>query len=308
MLTSAHVSSAIFLLLTAAVFLLFGLDSVCKEAMEKNAMRSSKVRSFRKKGSVAIAFATLKSKRDDLISCNKLPSRTYRIITLLCGLAGFFAGRMVFHSLLISISVAAFGTVLPLFLLSYLQTKEQTARLERLASSMMILSNSYIVTEDFITSVSENVEVLEYPKPFRDFLTYVTLMDSDTESALRRMERSISNRYFSQWIDALVMAQQDRALKYVTVAVVDSMHDMLQSQQESDAAMHVVWQEYLLTLVMIFSVPLIFKILMPEAYIGLCTTVIGQGLFALLLLAVFYSVIRALQINKPLTQKGAERI
>ena len=39
---------------------------------------------------------------------------------------------------------------------------------------------------------------------------------------------------------------------------------------------------------------------MVEAYVTLTTSVVGQGLFLLLLAAVIYSVLRALKINTPL--------
>ena len=163
---------------------------------------------------------------------------------------------------------------------------------------MMILSNSYVVTEDFITSVRDNLEILEHPEPFKDFLTYVTLMDSSVATGLRRMEAKVNNPYFSQWIDALVLAQDDRSLKYVTVTVVDSMHDVLSVQAESDAAMYAVWRDYLMTLIMIFSVPLIFKFTLADAYLTLTGSLVGQSMFILLLAAVIFSVFRALKINK----------
>ena len=114
------------------------------------------------------------------------------------------------------------------------------------------------------------------------------------------MEAKVNNPYFSQWIDALVQAQDDRSLKYVTVTVVDSMHDVLSVQAESDAAMYAVWRDYLMTLIMIFSVPLIFKFTLADAYLTLTGSLVGQSMFILLLAAVIFSVFRALKINKPL--------
>ena len=212
----------------------------------------------------------------------------------------FFAGKTIFSSMPIALAVGTFGMIAPLLFFSFRQTKAKTAQLERLASSMMILSNSYVVTEDFITSVRDNLEILEYPEPFKDFLTYVTLMDSSISTGLRRMEHQVRNAYFSQWVDALELAQKDRSLKYVTVSVVDSMHDVLTVQEASDAAMYAVWRDYMMTLVMIFSVPLIFKFTMADAYLTLTTSFVGQAMFLLLLVAVVFSVFCALKINKPL--------
>ena len=61
-----------------------------------------------------------------------------------------------------------------------------------------------------------------------------------------------------------------------------------------------VWRDYLLTLILIFSVPLVFKFTLADAYVTLTTSMVGQGLFILLLISVFYSVLRALKINRPL--------
>ena len=203
-------------------------------------------------------------------------------------------------STLIAYAVAVIGMIAPLLVLGFNMTKSGTAKAERLCSSMTVVTNSYLSTEDIIRSVSENLDNLDYPAPFRSFLAYVTHMDSDVQHGLRRMEAEVNNPYFSQWIDALCIAQGDRALKYVSVSVVESMRDVISAQQESDAAMFAVWRDYLLTLILIFSVPLIFKFMMPDAYVTLTTSAAGQSMFMLLLGAVLFSVFRALRINTPI--------
>jgi hypothetical protein len=165
---------------------------------------------------------------------------------------------------------------------------------------MLILSNSYIVTEDFIQSVRDNLGVLEYPAPFRDFLTYTNYIDGSMETGLRRMEAQVGNDYFSQWVNVLIMAQNDRTMKYITTSVVDAMADVRQAQRESDTAMYAIWREYLTVLVLIFAAPLIFRVLMRDAYTVLVTTLPGQALLTLLLAAVVFSLVRAYRLNKPL--------
>jgi hypothetical protein len=65
-----------------------------------------------------------------------------------------------------------------------------------------------------LKSVQDNVELLEYPDPFRDFLTYVSLIDGNVNTGLRRMANQEDNPYFSQWVDVLALAQNDRRMKY----------------------------------------------------------------------------------------------
>lgn len=291
---------AVFLLLGAAIFLLLRLDLPIRASVMRSTERKKKIRSFKRPGKLTRTAQRLLKKRQSLLEESGIPTGIYWGLTAIGAVGGFLAGKAIYSSYLIATAVAVIGMIAPLLVLGFRQTKAGTVHMERLCSSMTMLSNSYISTEDFLQSVRENLDNLSFKAPFQDFLTYVTYMDSDVKHGLRRMEEQVSNPYFSQWIDTLVMAQDDRRLKYVCVSVVDSMHDVITAQQESDAAMFAVWRDYLLTLVLIFSVPLVFRFLMVEAYVTLTTSVVGQGLFLLLLLAVIYSVLRALKINTPL--------
>ena len=299
-MNSGMICFVVFLLLSAAAFFFLRLDYALLDWITARAERKAKIKSFKKQSRISKLVDKLLAKCVSLITNSQMPKTAYYILTVVCAVGGYCAGKVIFFSFPIALAVGTFGLIAPLLFFSFRQTKAKTAQLERLASSMMILSNSYVVTEDFITSVRDNLEILEHPEPFKDFLTYVTLMDSSVATGLRRMEAKVNNPYFSQWIDALVLAQDDRSLKYVTVTVVDSMHDVLSVQAESDAAMYAVWRDYLMTLIMIFSVPLIFKFTLADAYLTLTGSLVGQSMFILLLAAVIFSVFRALKINKPL--------
>ena len=299
-MNSGMICFVVFLLLSAAAFFFLRLDYALLDWITARAERKAKIKSFKKQSRISKLVDKVLAKCVSLITNSQMPKTAYYILTVVCAVGGYCAGKVIFSSFPIALAVGTFGLIAPLLFFSFRQTKAKTAQLERLASSMMILSNSYVVTEDFITSVRDNLEILEYPEPFKDFLTYVTLMDSSVGNGLRRMEAKVNNPYFSQWIDALVLAQEDRSLKYVTVTVVDSMHDVLSVQAESDAAMYAVWRDYLMTLIMIFSVPLIFKFTLADAYLTLTGSLVGQSMFILLLAAVIFSVFRALKINKPL--------
>ena len=299
-MNSGMICFVVFLLLSAAAFFFLRLDYALLDWITARAERKAKIKSFKKQSRISKLVDKVLAKCVSLITNSQMPKTAYYILTVVCAVGGYCAGKVIFSSFPIALAVGTFGLIAPLLFFSFRQTKAKTAQLERLASSMMILSNSYVVTEDFITSVRDNLEILEYPEPFKDFLTYATLMDSSVATGLRRMEAKVNNPYFSQWIDALVLAQDDRSLKYVTVTVVDSMHDVLSVQAESDAAMYAVWRDYLMTLIMIFSVPLIFKFTLADAYLTLTGSLVGQSMFILLLAAVIFSVFRALKINKPL--------
>lgn len=283
----------IFLLLTAGGFSLLGISG-------KSGKDGKNRRRYRTQGKLEEKLARLLHRAKSLIRGSKLPPPVYALMTAGCAIGGFLAGKFIYGSTLIAIALGVTLLLAPLLWLSFRETSSRSTEMDRLASSMMILSNSYLITEDFLTSVKENLEVLEAPEPFRDFFTYASYMDSSLRAGLQRMDQRVGNSYFSQWVDALIMAQEDRSLKYVTVSVVQSLNDALQVQRESDAAMYAVWRDYFLVLILIFSTPMVFRLLLADAYAAMTGTLIGQSLLLLLLAAVVFSVFRALKINRPL--------
>ena len=291
----------VFLLLETVSILALGLGESFGQAMALAKKINGKKKDLLKpKNSLSRRLSKLNRKRKDLVVQVQMSEYTYRLMTIAGIIAGGAIGKLVFKSSAFVVLIGGLGAAAPLLYLSFKDTKTRSSRMEKLRSTMMILSGSYIVTEDFLKTVQDNLEMLEYPKPFQDFLTYCNYIEGNIKVALRRLETQVNNSYFSQWIDVLVMAQDDRQLKYVTMSVVDSMNDVAQAQMESDTAIYAVWREYFMVLALIFAAPLIFKILMPMAYEILVTSLVGQGLFVLLLAAVVFSLVRALKLNKPI--------
>ncbi|NCB52757.1 MAG: hypothetical protein EOM54_12920 [Clostridia bacterium] len=288
---------AVFLLLTAAIFLITGLNvgiaNERRRGKKAGAMKLRKQTFFSK-------FARLEQKRRLLVSQAKVTRSAYWLLTCLGAVGGATVGKLFFSITFFAVTVGILGALSPLLYLNFKLTNTQSQRMEKLHSSMLILSNSYIVTEDFLQSVQDNIDVLEYPTPFRDFLTYASLIDGNVKTGLRRMENQVDNAYFSQWVNVLIMAQDDRSLKFVTMSIVDAINDVRQAQRESDTAMYSIWREYLTVLSLIFSAPLIFRVMMKSAYTVLVTTLPGQALLVLLLTAVVFSLVKAHQLNKPL--------
>lgn len=292
---------AVFLLLATAILLICGVGKSISLGLKQRKAKQEKVAEMKvRKGTFLSMLSHLNGKRKLLIAQVQMPLQTYYLLTGLCIVTGAAVGKVFFQETLFAVITAVLGAFAPLLYLNIKQTMTKSARIEKLKSSMMILSSSYIVTEDFLKSVQDNINLLEYPTPFRDFLTYVSYIDSNIKTGLRRMENQVDNVYFSQWIDVLIMAQDDRNLKYVTMSVMDAMNDVQQAQLEADTAMFSVWREYLTVLALIFSAPLIFRILMAPAYQILVSTVLGKVLLMLLLVAVVYSLIKAARLNKPL--------
>lgn len=288
---------AVFLLVSAAFFLVGSFEE--KIAAELRRIKKAGGIKLRKR-TLFTKIAHMEQERRQMMLAVNIPAYVYWTLTILGAVSGAIIGNLLFSSALFVVIVGILGMLSPQFYLLFKLTQAKSQRVEKLHSSMLILSNSYIVTDDIIHSVRDNLEVLECPDPFRDFLTYTNYINSSVKTGLRRMEAQVNNDYFSQWVNVLVMAQDDRSMKYVTMSIVDAMNDVRQAQWESETAMYTIWREYFTVLSLIFSAPLIFRVLMKDAYTILVTTLPGQTLLMLLIATVVLSLITAYRLNKPL--------
>ncbi len=148
----------IFLLLAAAVFLIGGLDAGIRAQFR----RGKKAGAMRlRKRPLLTKLRRLEQKRRLLLTETKTPATVYWLLTGLGAAAGAAVGKLFFSETFFALAVGLLGAVGPIFYLSYRLTQSKSRRAEKLQACMTLLSNSYIVTEDFLKSVQDNVELLE---------------------------------------------------------------------------------------------------------------------------------------------------
>jgi Flp pilus assembly protein TadB len=172
---------------------------------------------------------------------------------------------------------------------------------ELLENSLSLITNSYISCNDIIKAVSENLSKLDVHRPFAEFVTDVTLIDSNLRRGLRRLELKINNKYFSEWIDILVLSQEKSGdMRFILPAVIDGMNDAKKLQIEADTVMMNVWKEYFMSIILAFSIIPILKFSNAEWFNILINTFVGRLLIVLMLVLTIISAFITLKINKPL--------
>lgn len=172
---------------------------------------------------------------------------------------------------------------------------------EQLESSMNLITNSYLGCNDIIKAVNENLDKLDSPKPFAEFVTDVTLIDSNIKRALMKLEVKINNKYFSEWIDILVLAQEKSGdYRFILPAVVQSMNDAKRLQIEADTVMMAVWRDYFTSVILSFSIIPLLKWSNATWFDILVGSAVGKILIILMLIMTVISAFITLKVNKPL--------
>ena len=148
---------------------------------------------------------------------------------------------------------------------------------ELLENTLSLITNSYISCNDIIKAVNENLSKLDVQRPFAEFITDVTLIDSNIRRGLRRLE-----------------------LRFILPAVIDGMNDAKKLQIEADTVMMNVWKEYFMSIILAFSIIPILRFSNAEWFNILINTFVGKLLIVLMLILTIISAFLTLRINKPL--------
>jgi uncharacterized membrane protein YsdA (DUF1294 family) len=145
---------AVFLLFSTAIFLIGGLD----KGIANRRGRGKKAQAIKiRKQTPFTKLARLKQKQQRLIEQIRMPKAVYWLLTGLGAICGAIIGKLLFPNVFVAFAVGILGALSPQLYMDFKLTQTKSQHVEKLQASMMLLSNSYIVTEDFVQSVQDNM-------------------------------------------------------------------------------------------------------------------------------------------------------
>lgn len=219
-----------------------------------------------------------------------------------CGLAGFGLGLFLFGDYPLSCLTAVCLLPAPYIYMTVRTRWYRRRQNELLENTLNIITNSYISCNDIIKAVSENLDKLDIPQPFAEFVADVTLVDSNVRRALRKLELKINHPSFSEWIDIVILSQdQSSDMRYILPSIVESMNDNKKLQLEADTVMASVWREYFMSIGLAFSIIPLLKYANADWFYILLHHPVGRTLLMLMLIMTVITAFLTLKINKPIS-------
>ena len=293
----------VFVLLVLGAFLIFGI----KLPRRKNKISISKAAVKDKKKDVDEKYAKLRfSERvyvaiKNTASMSGISMNVFGFMVVIAAFIGYGVGKFLFNGNLLATATAIVLLPVPYIILNVRSRWYKRNQDELLENSMNLITNSYLGCNDIITSVNENLNKLDIYRPFAEFVTDVTLIDSNIKRALRKLELKINNKYFSEWIDILVLSQEKSGdYRFILPAVVQSMNDAKRLQIEADTVMMSVWRDYFTAILLSFSIIPLLRWSNAAWFDILTTSFVGKILILLMLIMTLISAFITLKINKPL--------
>ncbi len=201
------------------------------------------------------------------------------------------------------VPVLALGFMfLPFWYVKLTQTHFKRDLSDQLETGLSVITSAYLRTENIVTAVEENILYLNQPVlgVFKGFLHQTKMVDPDVTKALRDIHDSLENSVYQEWIDALILCQQDRNLKSTLSPIVSKLSDMRVVNAELDLLITAPRQEYMTMVVLLLSnIPLLF-FLNYNWYHTLMFTFLGKIILAVCGSIIFLSAARVIKVTKPI--------
>jgi hypothetical protein len=163
-------------------------------------------------------------------------------------------------------------------------------------SALGVITNTYIQTEDIVSSTLTNLRLLKPPfnDVFSEFAAEANYIESNIPKAISKMKLKIDNRIFKEWCDVLIQCNDNNELKYVLPLIVEKNDEIISVQTELDTKNAPEISNYrAIFIIDILTLPLMFLIERPW-YDQLAASMIGKFVIALAaalsLISLFYSI------------------
>ncbi len=201
------------------------------------------------------------------------------------------------------VPVLALGFMfLPFWYVKLTQTHFKRDLSDQLETGLSVITSAYLRTENIVTAVEENITYLNQPVlgVFQGFLHQIKMVNPDVTKGLLDIRNSLENSVYQEWIDAMILCQQDRNLKSTLTPIVSKLSDMRVVNAELDLLITAPRQEYMTMVVLLVSnIPLLY-FLNYNWYFTLMFTLVGKIILAVCASIIFLSAARVIKVTKPI--------
>ncbi|MBR0303773.1 MAG: hypothetical protein IJQ80_07980 [Clostridia bacterium] len=303
-----QVITSVLLIIAIAIF--FGLtpERITDDLMSlitPNEKIRDKAKNIRGKRKRHFLYKFLVNMKGALTATGK--SRQFTIV--ICASVVLFAAGAIFCILignlfLIPAVSVALALVPFLYISSTLSYYENTTRLE-LETTLSIITTSYERCDDILSAVRENIPIIKPPlkEIFMAFEGEATAVSSNMQKALYSLRDKIDNDIFREWVDTLILCQDDRTHKDTLQDIVKKLSDVRIVNSELKTMLASARNEYLvMVLLVVGNIPLLY-LLNKDWFHTLMYTTPGKLVLGLCGIVILITSLFMKKFTKPIEYK-----
>ncbi len=303
-----QVIASVFLIIAIAA--LFGLtpERITNDLMSlmtPNDTMRDKARNIRGNKKKHGLYRVLVNIKGALTSTGK--SKQFTIV--ICASLALFAAGIILSILidnlfLMPVLSVAFALIPFIYITNTLSYYEKQTK-EELETALSIITTSYERTDDIVIAVRENIKYIKPPlkEIFMAFEGEATAVSSNIKRALLSLREKVDNEMFKEWVDTLIVCQDDRTLKDTLQPVVQKLADVRIVNSELSTMLASARNEYLMMVALVVgNVPLLY-LLNKDWFHTLLFSTPGKAVCGLCGLVILITAMFMKKFTKPIEYK-----
>ena len=181
-------------------------------------------------------------------------------VSLLMFAAGILLSILVNNLFLMPVFAVSFALIPFMYIINTLSyyEKQTTSELE---TALSIITISYERCDDIVQAVRENREYIKPPlrEIFMAFQGEATAVTSNIKRALYNLRDKVDSSVFREWVDTLILCQDDRTLKDTLQPIVQKLADIRIINGELATMLSSAKNEYfVMAALVVGNVPLLY--------------------------------------------------
>ncbi len=302
------VIASVLLIISIAIF--FGLtpeqiaDDMMKLMTPNDTMRdkAKNVRGNRKKHRL---YRILMNIKGALVSTGKSKQFTVVICASIVLFAlGVIASVLIGNVFLMPVLSVTFALIPFLYITNTLSYYEKQTKAE-LETTLSIITTSYERCDDIVQAVRENIRYIKPPlqEVFMAFEGEATAVTSNIKHALYSLREKVDNDIFREWVDTLILCQDDRTLKDTLQPVVQKLADVRIVNSELSTMLASARNEYwMMVALVVGNVPLLY-LLNKDWFHTLLYSTPGKAVCGICGLVILITALFMKKFTKPIEYK-----
>lgn len=221
-------------------------------------------------------------------------------VSLALAISGLFIASLMGNVFLMPILCIGFA-LLPFLYILLSSFRYQKKLNNNLETALSVVNAEYIRTEDIVSAISESIDSCRSPvrNSFEYFITQVTSINPDVTLALEHIRGSVSNSVWQEWIDAVILCQQDRTLISTLQPIVRKLSDVRIVSGDLNADLYEPFREWSIMGGLLLFMPILIRMLNTDWFNILMFTMGGHIIIAVDMSVFFISLIRVIRLTRP---------
>ncbi|MEG1044701.1 MAG: hypothetical protein RSF81_08020 [Oscillospiraceae bacterium] len=284
------------------------LINILKNKLNQLSEKVSGSRSFKKQVEIIrgvkkeniIAENINQAKR--ILSATKQQSKIKYLYTacVSCCIVGMFLGIILKNIFLIP--VLGCGSILiPLWFIRYNEFEYTKRASQELSVALSLITTSYTRTEDFVSSVKENLIYFsdDVRQAFSEFVGEVEFLSGNSKNAIITLSKKYKSHIFKQWCNNILLCLDNRSFKYSLNPIVEQFRYNKELQESMETTIRKPVKSYAFVAAVAVAILPLLSYVNPELAEVATGTVIGKLLIAVLSVIILYGINQSISLSTP---------